>query len=117
MLTSKFIVKTDFNSESFLYDGGEFAANVENGLCTNNVDVTAEDALKELSGDVYILMPWYSGSGATYYALKDLTVTGTLTAASQSVKYNLATSVSPADAGTIVANRVVTRSRKARRSP
>ncbi|NPD83054.1 hypothetical protein HPS57_13885 [Prevotella sp. PINT] len=104
VLTSKFVVKTDLNSESFLYDGGEFAANVENGLCTNNVDVTAEDALKELSGDVYILMPWYSGSGATYYALKDLTVTGTLTTASQSVKYNLATSVSPADAGTIVAN-------------
>lgn len=102
-LTSKFVVKTDLSSESYLYEGGEYAANVENGNCTNTVDVSGEDALKELSGDIYILMPWYSGSGATYYALKDLAITGTLTSASQSVKYSLNTSVSPEDAGTIVA--------------
>jgi len=102
-LTSKFVVKTDLASDGFLYEGGEHAANVENGACVNTVDVSAEDALKDLTGDIYILMPWYSGSGATYYALKDLSVAGTLTAASQSVKYSLTTSVSPADAGTVSA--------------
>lgn len=102
-LTSKFVVKTDLASDGFLYEGGEHAANVENGVCTNTVDVSEEDALKDLTGDIYILMPWYSGSGATYYALKDLSVAGTLMAASQSVKYSLATSVSPADAGTVSA--------------
>lgn len=103
-LTSKFVVKTDLSSESFLYDGGEHAANVENGICSNTVDVSAEGSLQDLTGDVYILMPWYSGSGATYYALKDLTVTGTLKTAVQSVKYNLSTSVSPAEAGVVIAN-------------
>ena len=102
-LTSKFVVKTDLASGGFLYEGGEHAANVENGVCTNTADVSAEDALKDLTGDIYILMPWYSGSGATYYALKDLSVTGVLSAASQSVKYSLTTSVSPADAGTVSA--------------
>lgn len=104
-LTSKFVVRSSLDGVN-IYESDTHAANVEGGgeLCKNTLDVTNVAALQELTGDVYFLMPWYSGSTATYYALKDFNITATLTQDVPTVKYELTTAVSPAEAGKVYAN-------------
>ena len=105
ILTSKFVVKASLDGAN-LYESDTHAANVENGgaACQYTLDATNIAALQELTGEVYFLMPWYSGSSATYYALKDFNITATLTQDVPTTKYELTTSVSPADAGKILLN-------------
>lgn len=102
-LTSKFVVKASLDGTN-IYESDTHAANVESGgaACLNTLDVTNVTALQELTGDVYFLMPWYSGSGATYYALKDFNITATLTQDVPTTKYELTTTVSPTEAGRIL---------------
>lgn len=104
-LTSKFVVKASLDGTS-LYESESHAANVDTGgaACTNTLDVTNVTALQELTGDVYFLMPWYSGSSATYYALKDFNITATLTQDVPTTKYTLTTNVTPAEAGKVFAS-------------
>ncbi|MBQ7419151.1 MAG: Ig-like domain-containing protein [Prevotella sp.] len=102
-LTSKFIVKASLDGTN-LYESDTHAANVENGgtACQYTLDASNVSVLQELTGDVYFLMPWYSGSSATYYALKDFNITATLTQDVPTTKYELTTTVSPAGAGKIL---------------
>ena len=103
-LTSKFVVKASLDGTP-IYESENHAANVESGgaACMNTLDVSNVTALQELTGDVYFLMPWYSGSSATYYALKDFNITATLTKDVPTTKYALTTNVSPAEAGKVFA--------------
>ena len=103
-LTSKFVVKASPDGMP-LWESESHAANVENGgvACQNTLDVTNVTALQELTGEIYFFMPWYSGSSATYYALKDFNITATLTQDVPTTKYKLDMTVSPADAGKIYA--------------
>ena len=103
-LTSKFVVKASLDGTA-LYESETHAANVDNGgaACMNTLDVSNVGALQELTGDVYFLMPWYSGSSATYYALKDFNITATLTQDVPTTKYTLTTNVTPAEAGKVFA--------------
>lgn len=104
-LTSKFVVKASPDGMP-LWESESHAANVENGgvACQNKLDVSNVTSLQELTGDIYFFMPWYSGSSATYYALKDFNITATLTQDVPTTKYKLDTTVSPADAGKIFAS-------------
>ncbi|MBO5549582.1 MAG: Ig-like domain-containing protein [Prevotella sp.] len=104
-LTSKFVVKASLDGAN-IYESETHAANVENGgaACQYTLDATNIKALQELTGEVYFLMPWFSGSGATYYALKDFNITATLTQDVPTTKYALTTSVLPAEAGRILTN-------------
>lgn len=101
-LTSKFVVKASLAGNP-IYTSGNHAANVESGdACAFTEDVAANENLQGLTGDIYFLMPWYSGSSATYYALKDFNITATLTNAQQTTKHSLTTTVSPAEAGSVI---------------
>ena len=101
-LTSKYVVKASLDGTN-IYESDSHAANVESGgvACQNTLDVSSVTSLQELTGDVYFLMPWYSGSSATYYALKDFNITATVTKDIPVTKYELTTSVSPAGAGKV----------------
>ena len=103
-LTSKFVVKASPDGMP-LWESDSHAANVESGgvACQNKLDVSNVTSLQELTGDIYFFMPWYSGSSATYYALKDFNITATLTQDVPTTKYKLDMTVSPADAGKIYA--------------
>lgn len=102
-LTSKIQVRQSLNGAN-LYESENYAANVENGKCERTIETTNVTALQQLTGDVFFLMPWYSGSSATYYALKDFNITATLTKDIPSTKYTLTTNVSPEGAGSIISN-------------
>lgn len=101
-LTSKFVVKASL-AGSPLYESGNHAANVESGdKCQYTEDVSQNTNLQGLTGDIYFLMPWYSGSSATYYALKDFSINATFSTAQKTTKHTLNTSVTPEGAGSIV---------------
>ena len=104
-LTSKFVVKSSLGGAN-IYESDSHAANVESGgaACQYTLDVTNVSSLQELTGDVYFLMPWYSSSSATYYALKDFNITATLTQDVPTTKYTLTQTVLPAEGGSIIAN-------------
>lgn len=101
-LTSKFVVKASLAGNA-LYESGNHAANVESGdKCEYTEDVSQNTNLQGLTGDIYFIMPWYSGSSATYYALKDFVINATFSTAQKTTKHTLNTSVTPEGAGSII---------------
>ena len=74
-----------------------------NNNSQKTLDVSSVEALQELTGTVQIRMVWYQNGSSSYVALKDFNITARVKEDTRTL-YDLTTTASPAEGGTIVLN-------------